>query len=78
MSITVRYFAVLRERYGKSSDVIAYQPGMTVADVWEQTLGAKQSPPENLMVAVNMEYTRKDTKLNDGDEVAFFPSVTGG
>ena len=30
------------------------------------------------MVAVNMEYTRQDTALHDGDEVAFFPSVTGG
>ena len=78
MSITVKYFAGLRERCGRSTDIIDYQSDMTVADVWKQTLGTQQIPADNLKVAVNMEYTRGDARLNDGDEVAFFPSVTGG
>lgn len=77
MSITVRYFAVLREQHGRSTDVIEHQPGMTVADVWQRAVGADM-PPANLMVAVNMEYRRRDTPVQDGDEVAFFPAVTGG
>jgi molybdopterin converting factor small subunit len=30
------------------------------------------------MTAVNLDYARPDTALSDGDEVAFFPPVTGG
>ena len=77
MSITVKYFAVLRERYGKSGDSVPFEIGMTVSDVWKRAL-AVEAIPDNLMIAVNMEYTRKDTQLKDGDEVAFFPAVTGG
>jgi len=77
MSITVKYFAVLRERYGRASDTVAWEPGMTVSDAWKRALGT-ETMPERLMMAVNMEYTRYDATLNDGDEVAFFPAVTGG
>jgi molybdopterin synthase sulfur carrier subunit len=34
--------------------------------------------PSNVLVAVNMEYTDPSHTLKDGDEVAFFPPVTGG
>jgi molybdopterin synthase sulfur carrier subunit len=34
--------------------------------------------PENTLIAVNMEYTDINHALKDGDEVAFFPPVTGG
>ena len=77
MSITVKYFAILRERYGRSTDIVPYENGMTVSDVWKRTL-ATETMPDQLMIAVNMEYTRKDAKLQDGDEIAFFPAVTGG
>ncbi len=76
MSITVKYFALLREQAGKSQENIDYRPGMTVAEVW-QTVMNGDLPPD-IKVAVNMEYTRADRGLDDGDEVAFFPSVTGG
>ncbi len=33
---------------------------------------------DNDLVAVNHEYVNRDFKLKDGDEVAFFPPVTGG
>jgi len=77
MAITVKYFAVLRERLGKSEDVIEFNEGMKVSDVLEMTVVDK-TIPKNLMVAVNMEYTRMDKRLHDDDEVAFFPAVTGG
>ena len=77
MSITVKYFAVLRERYGRASDTVAWEPGMTVSDAWKRALGTV-AMPERRMIAVNMEYTRQDATLNDGDEVAFFHAVTGG
>lgn len=77
MSITVKYFAVLRERYGRASDTVEFVAGMTAAEAWQKAL-PDQPLPDNIKVAVNMEYSRRDTRLNDGDEVAFFPSVTGG
>ena len=77
MAITVKYFAVLREQAGKSEESIDFNEGMTVSDVWKQTM-ADESLPARIKVAVNLEYTRPSTRLHDGDEVAFFPSVTGG
>lgn len=77
MAITVKYFAVLREQIGKSEELVDFEEGMTVSDIWSKTMSG-DSLPLRIMVAVNLEYTRADTKLNDGDEVAFFPSVTGG
>jgi molybdopterin synthase sulfur carrier subunit len=77
MSITVKYFAVLREQAGKSEEILDFEEGMTTSSVWSKTM-SEDSLPAGMMVAVNMEYTRVDTEIHDGDEVAFFPSVTGG
>ena len=33
---------------------------------------------KDVLIAVNHKYVDKDFKLNDGDEVAYFPPVTGG
>lgn len=77
MAITVKYFAVLREQVGRSEDTVGYEQGMTVADAWSKA--NKDRPlPGALMVAVNMKYAKADAGLSDGDEVAFFPAVTGG
>ena len=76
MSITVRFFASVRERVGKAQEVIDSAGINTVADVWKQS--AQTALPVNLLAAVNMEYARPDQPVRDGDEVAFFPPVTGG
>ena len=77
MSIKVRFFASFRERVGRSEDAIDTPRALTVAEVWSQTAGGKPLPA-NVLVAVNMEYASLDRKVKDGDEVAFFPPVTGG
>jgi molybdopterin synthase sulfur carrier subunit len=76
MSITVRFFASVRERLGKAQEVIDSAGINTVADVWKHS--AQIALPGNLLAAVNMEYARPDQPVRDGDEVAFFPPVTGG
>jgi molybdopterin synthase sulfur carrier subunit len=49
----------------------------TVQDVWAK-VAIDTDLPSNLLVAVNLEYADMNHRVNDGDEVAFFPPVTGG
>lgn len=84
MKITVRYFALLRERMGCESEVLSFDSGApTLGRLREQL--AERTPVlagmlrgHALLAAVNREYATADTRLEDGDEVAFFPPVTGG
>jgi molybdopterin synthase sulfur carrier subunit len=76
MSITVRYFASVRERLGRELDHIDANEVASVAEVWARATA--QPRPPNLLAAVNQEYARFDQPVRDGDEVAFFPPVTGG
>jgi molybdopterin synthase sulfur carrier subunit len=77
MSITVRYFASLREFLEKSEDHLPFQSSLTVSDVWKQ-LNPEKSLPNKTLVAINMEYAQVTDEVKQEDEVAFFPPVTGG
>ncbi len=76
MKIAVKYFASMRETMGKADDSAELNDGATVSDLWGSI--SKTPMIENTLIAVNMEYTSADHVLVDGDEVAFFPPVTGG
>ncbi len=76
MKISVKYFASMRETMGKADDSAELGDGATVSDLWAAV--SKTPMVENTLIAVNMEYTNADHVLADGDEVAFFPPVTGG
>ena len=77
MTITVRFFESLREKIDCSEVQIEAIPELTVADVWEKS--TRQQPmPANVLAAVNQEYGSLTQPVQDGDEVAFFPPVTGG
>ncbi len=77
MSITVKYFASLREKMGREMDQISALEVETVANVWSQVAHGK-TMPTNTLAAVNLEYSDLTASVVDGDEVAFFPPVTGG
>jgi len=77
MSLTVRFFASLRERLERDEVVLATSEAATVAEAWSQATDGAPLPP-NVLVAVNQEYAATDHALHDGDEIAFFPPVTGG
>lgn len=77
MAIRVRFFASLREQMGYSEKSVPAEGLRTVSDVLERLDGAKTLGPR-VLYAVNMEYAKLDTPVHDGDEVAFFPPVTGG
>lgn len=76
MSVQVKFFASLRERVGRS-EVTLDVTGKTVSDIW-QLATAGQIMPDNTLCAINMEYVTRDAMTKNGDEVAFFPPVTGG
>lgn len=77
MSITVRFFASLRERVGRAEARLEAAGPLTARDVWDRAAGSLVMPA-NTLVAINMEYAPVDRPVVDGDEVAFFPPVTGG
>lgn len=74
--ITVRYFAGLRERFGRSEERLDPNGLSRVVDVWVRV--SREPMPANTLMAVNQEYARPETAVKPGDEVAFFPPVTGG
>ena len=83
--IAVHYFASIRETLGRDLEKIPLPAGVaTVADLidhlanehggdWREVLGAG-----SVMIAVNHEMADRSARLASGDEVAFFPPVTGG
>ncbi len=77
MQLKVKFFASLSEQTGLSEITIEADNATTVLDVWNQTTG-HQTMPANTLCAVNMTYAHADDGISDGDEVAFFPPVTGG
>jgi molybdopterin converting factor subunit 1 len=83
--LTILYFAWLRERVGASEEQIALPAGVrTVGDLiaWlvERSPGHASAFVNRRTVrcAVNQEFADPGARVGPGDEVAFFPPVTGG
>lgn len=83
--ITLLYFARLREAFGLGSEQLVLPAGVSSLEgvrallaarggVWEIELAAGRA----VRAAVNQEVASSDTPIANGDEVAFFPPVTGG
>jgi molybdopterin synthase catalytic subunit/molybdopterin converting factor small subunit len=77
VEVTVRLFAILRERAGSSQVSLELPEGACVSDALEALRPV--APPElPLVMAVNREYARGDHVLDAGDELALIPPVSGG
>jgi molybdopterin synthase sulfur carrier subunit len=84
VAVTLLYFASLREAVGLSREELAFEAGATIGTVvdflrarsvrWADAL----APGKTWRVAVNQQMASLATPVNPGDEVAFFPPVTGG
>jgi molybdopterin synthase sulfur carrier subunit len=83
--IRILYFARVREQLGRPGEELPAAPGLTTAadiqallsargGIWTEVLG----PDQGVLVAVNQVLARPEAVIADGDEVAFFPPVTGG
>jgi sulfur-carrier protein len=85
VQLSVLYFAWLRERVGVSEETITPPETVkTVADLvaylanLDQRHAAAFKDRKTVRCAVNQEFADPATILRPGDEVAFFPPVTGG
>ena len=78
MQVSVKYFASLREVIGEANSVVDIEEGTSVDSLWQLIVERKNIEFDNVMMAVNMEYVKSEYQLKTGDEVAFFPPVTGG
>ena len=83
--VTILYFASLRESLGCSREQVALPGGTaTVSSLLEQLRNRSDrwteafAPGKRWRVAVNQQMADLATPLRPGDEVAFFPPVTGG
>ena len=83
--VTILYFAWLRERTGVAEEILVLPDGVrTVGGL--RTLLSARSPqhreafaaPGLVRAAVNQVFATQDVPVAPGDEVAFFPPVTGG
>lgn len=83
--ITLLYFARLREALGTGREELTLPAGVSTlgelrahlalrGDVW----ALEMAPGRNLRAAVNQRVATPGSTVRDGDEVAFFPPVTGG
>ncbi|WP_211224922.1 molybdopterin converting factor subunit 1 [Neptunomonas japonica] len=85
MMLSLVFFASVREQLGVGQVDREWDASLSTVtlllaslvkeegDVWEQVL---MRP--NLLVAINQEMASLEASIKDGDEIAFFPPVTGG
>jgi molybdopterin synthase sulfur carrier subunit len=83
--VTLLYFASLRESLGTSREQVALPSGNTTVSSLLDVLRSRDgrwteafAPGKAWRVAVNQQMANLGTPLKPGDEVAFFPPVTGG
>ena len=81
MKIHIRYFAAHRDITGCTEESVTLPDGATVGSLWEQLVGRYPRLAGftgRLLYAVNEEFSQLNTPLQEGDEVAFIPPVSGG
>ena len=85
MSVKLLYFAWVRERVGKSEEVVEPPAGVaTVADLMEWLAGRGEEyasafeNPNVIRAAINRTHVKPGATIAGAREVAFFPPMTGG
>jgi molybdopterin converting factor subunit 1 len=79
ITLTVRYFALLREQRGLTEEKIA--TAATTPGALYDELRARHAftlPADRVRAAINGEFAASDATLREGDEVVFIPPVAGG
>lgn len=83
--IEILYFARIKEMLGVGSEQIELTEDIDdIASLIDYLCDARDArwrsalQQENLLVAVNQTMVKADHGLREGDEIAFFPPVSGG
>jgi sulfur-carrier protein len=74
--VHVNFFAGLAEQVGFRETTLEAGEALDVAGVWQRVVGSER--PSRLRCARNLEHCDFGEPVRDGDEIAFFPPVTGG
>lgn len=82
MSVKILYFAGLKEKLGMPAENIDLPADVTTVGAlrdWLVSQGREAlATAKNLRCAINQDMAKLDATIKDGDEIAFFPPVTGG
>jgi sulfur-carrier protein len=82
MSVRILYFAGLKEALGLAGETLELPGGVTTVSGLRDWLAGQGrvalASTKNLRCAVNQVMARPEADVRDGDEIAFFPPVTGG
>ena len=83
--LNLLYFAWVKERMGRAAESLPIPPGVATVGALATWLhdrdeqGARAfADPSVIRAAVNQDFADPATPIADGDEIAFFPPVTGG
>jgi sulfur-carrier protein len=82
--LNIKYFASLRERLGQGDEQMPCPAGVATIGQLRAHLAARGgewvrlAEMKNLRCARNQDMAADATPVRDGDEIAFFPPVTGG
>ena len=81
MSIRILFFATIADVTGRREMELEAPAHADVASIYArlaQEFPGLESRRASILCAVNFEFARQDSPVRDGDEIAFFPPVSGG
>ena len=81
MRITVNFYSYFRDLAGAAEATEMLEGGVTIADLLKQLFARfpkLEAMQNSMLIAVGVEYQRRDYKLKEGDIVSLFPPVQGG
>ncbi|MBZ6381586.1 molybdopterin converting factor subunit 1 [Sphingomonas sanguinis] len=85
MTLTILYFAWVRERIGQAEESVVLPPEVTTVAQLVRWLAARgggyaeaMAEPERLRAAVDQNFVGPEASIIGAREVAIFPPVTGG
>jgi MoaE-MoaD fusion protein len=81
MQIRVLFFGVLRDLIGRGSEAVNLPNSATLGDLlehYQKLIPGLKDVAASMAMSVNQEYAGAEAKLNEGDEVALLPPVSGG
>ena len=77
--VEIRYFSILKEKLGKSSEEISFKGTVgQLRDLLKKRYPEAKEILNSVKIAVNEEYVKDSYKISEGDRVALIPPVSGG